>query len=207
MNQKTVTLPNGEKLVFEWADDLSNLIILKDDEVIGRIKEEEAFRLGRSFVLPDRQQITVIYTEFGLEVWQNGQELVSGATSGSVEAFGQAVSWLQWIGIIQLILTPIRYFANQNTTGIIEAVMTLLIGGFLIGLSLWAKRTGSKTPFWIGIGFGVLNIVLTIMAGSVAGILVMSIMIYYLYKGTKAESPRFERKPFMDPNAPLDSDL
>lgn len=214
MYQKTVTLQNGALLDFEWEEGLANMTLKKDGAVVGAFNNSDELRQGRRFTLPDGQQVTVVYTEFGLEVWQNGEELVSGGTSASVEGFDSAVKGLLWLGGAQLVLAPVAYFLRSSSvfngaeSSSLEAAIGLIIaGGSLLGLGFWARQTGSKTPFWIGIVLGVLNIYLTISSGGRGGLFITAVLIYYLYMGTRSESPRPKRKPFSGTNAPLDSDL
>ena len=208
MHQKTVILANFESILVEWAEDLSYLSIKKDGVLVGTISDKDALKQGRSFTLSDGQKITVVYTEFGLEVWQNGEELVSGGKSKSVEDFGNAVSWLMWVGGIQLAFAPISYFTNSGDLERLANIGGLVIaGGVLLVLGLWAKMSGSKTPFWIGIVLCAINILLTLIGGRFGGILISGFMLYRLYKGTQSEPPKPERKSFVDPNAPLDSEF
>ncbi len=207
MNQKIITLANSSEIQVSLATDLSHLTIEKDGEIVGVIENRDELKQGKSFRLPDQQQITVIYTQYGLEVWQNGKELVSNAQSKSVEGFARAVSWLKWVGGIQLGLSPILYLIKEDETRVFEAGALVFIGLLLLGLGFWAEKTGSKVPFWIGIVFCVVNIVLTISSGSIAGIFVTSFMLYYLFQGTKAEAPNQRPQIFSDPNAPLDSEF
>jgi len=207
MYQKTVTLQNETLLEFDWEEGLANMTLKKDGEVVGSFTNPDEVRQGRRFNLPDGQQVTVVYTEFGLEVWQNGEELVSGGTSASVEGFDSAVKGLLWLGGAQLVISPIAYFVRSEDIRLEAAISLIIAGGSLLGLGLWARQTGSKTPFWIGIVLGVLNIFLTISSGGRGGLFVTAVLIYYLYMGTRSEAPRPKRKPFSGPNAPLDSDL
>lgn len=207
MNQKIITLGNASQVQISWETDLSNLTIEKDGVIVGVIDDRDVLKQGKSFILPDQQQITVVYTQYGLEVWQNGKELVSNAQSKSVEGFARAVSWLKWVGGIQFVFAPILYLIRDDETRIFEAGAMVFIGSLLLGLGFWAEKTGSKVPFWIGIVFCVGNIVLTIAGGSIAGIFITSFMLYYLFQGTKAEAPERVRRIFTDPNAPLDSGL
>jgi len=210
MYQKAVILSNSELIVILWDENLSNMTIKKDGVVIGAFNNSDEVRQGRRFVLPDRTEITVVYTEFGLEVWQNGKELVSGGKSGNVEGFGMAIKGLNWVGGAQLVLAPILYLislTNNPEEALGVAVSLAFMGGLFIGLGYWASKTGSKIPFWIGFGLCLLNIILTIGSGSGSGIIITGILAYYLYKGIRSESPLSIRKDFSDPNAPLDSNL
>jgi len=207
MYQKTVTLDNSDLLLIEWGENLSNMTVKKDGEVIGTFNNKDELKQGRSFSLPDRRQVTVVYTEYGLEVWQNGKELVSGAKSGYVDGFASAVKGLNWVGGAQLVFAPILFFISSEELRWANAIGLVVAGGILLGLGYWAKQTGNKMPFWIGIGFCVLNILITIASGSASGIIISAILMYYLYRGTKSDAPEPLRKQFSDPNAPLDSDL
>lgn len=210
MYQKTVTLDNSDRLLVEWESGISNMTIKKDGEIIGSFKDIDEAKQGRRFLLPDHRQITVVYTEYGLEVWQDGKEMVSGGKSGSVNGFARAVRWLNGVGIAQFVVAPLLYLVSREEApekALSVAIAMCLIGAFLLGLSFWAKTTGSKTPFWVGLAFCVLNIIVTLGAGSGAGLIITGAMAYYLYKGTQAEVPEMPRKILSDPNAPLDADL
>ena len=103
----------------------------------------------------------------------------------------------------RFLIVDLNNFASFPTF----AIGLLVAGIILLSLGYWANQTGNKMPFWIGIGFCVLNILITIASGSASGIIISAILIYYLYRGTKSEAPEPKRKPFNDPNAPLDSNL
>jgi len=207
MYQKTVTLDNSDLLLIEWGENLSNMTVKKDGEIIGAFNDKDELKQGRSFLLPDRRLVTVVYTDYGLEVWQNGVELVSGGKSGYVDGFNSAIKGLNWVGGAQLVFAPILFFITPEELRWANSIGLVVAGGILLGLGYWAKKTGNKTPFWIAIGFCVLNILITIASGSASGIIISAILIYYLYRGTKSDAPAPARKPFSDPNAPLDSDL
>ncbi len=207
MHQQTVTIGPFDLLELEWEEDFMNMTIKRDGSVIGSFVDKDELKLGRRFSLPDQRQITVIYTEFGLEVWLNGVELVSGGKSGSVEGFANAVKGLTWVGVAQLVFALFLFFIDTDKSRLAATIGLVIAGSLLLGLAFWAKQTGSKIPFWIGIVFCALNILVTIASGSASGILITGVLLYYLYKGTKSEAPIPKRKQFNDPNAPLDSNL
>ena len=210
MYQKIVQLDNSDQIMVEWENDVSNMTIQKDGVLLGSFKDKEEARLGRRFRLPEGREFTVIYSQFGLEVWQNGVELVSGGKSNYVDGFEDATKWLFWLGVARLIFAPILYFTNIQTSEIDAWTAALgngITGGIFLGLGLWAKNTGSKMPFWIGIVFAGLQMALILLSGAFLGIIILGILIYYLYKGTQADAPIPKRKANFSANAPLDSDL
>lgn len=206
MNQKIVTLSPGETLVIEWAQNWSNLSIRQNGALIGTVQDKLELKGGRTFSLPDGRKITVLVSDYGLEVWHNGVELVSGTQSGSVDGFGSAFKALISVGTIQLVLSVV-FLGKWNAAGLLMSVLGASAGGILIGLGLWARNSGSKAPFWIGIVLCVVNIILALASGTLAGILITGILLYYLYRGTQSAPPQPTRKKVIDPNAPLDSDL
>lgn len=195
-----------EFLHIEYSEDWSYVLIQKEDTTIGEIKDIDALKQGRSFYLPDRSQITVVLSEFGLEVWQNGKELVSGGKSKSIVGFSRAANALFYVGIANIVLSGFAYMMMISSTSFEKARLKSLaiafLGLVLIGLGFWAKKTGSKIPFWIGIGLACLNILATLAYGR-GGILVSGILIYYLYKGTQSEPP-VETQTIRMQNEPLD---
>jgi hypothetical protein len=210
MYHKIVQLDNSDQIIVEWENDVSNMTIQKDGTLIGTFIDKEDAKLGRRFTLPDGCEFTVVYSQFGLEVWQNGVELVSGGKSSYADGFGYAAKWLFWLGIARLIFAPILFFTKIRTSEIDAWAAALgngVSGGIFLGLGLWAKKTGSKMPFWIGIVFAGLQIVLILLSGEFLGIILLGVLIYYLYQGIQADAPIRKRKPSHSANAPLDSDL
>lgn len=207
MFRKTV-LVDKESVQIEWEKNFSRMEIKMNDQVIGTIEGQDAIMQGRSFWLPDRSQITVLYRDSELEVWRNGQELVRGDKAGSVADFQKAGTALQWFGIFQLVVSPIYLFRDtSNTANWWLMGVQILFGGGLVGLSVWAKKGYSKTPIWIGLGLTLLLFAATILNGSPKGFLAILIMGYYLINGLRGAVPERPQETFSDINAPLDSDL
>lgn len=206
MNQKIVTLSPDKRLVVEWGLNWSNLTIHQDGVLIGSVADQAALKAGRNFILPGGEKIMVLVSGYGLEIWHDGKELVSGTYSGSVDGFGSAFKMLISIGTLQLIIAAF-YLFMMNKGGLITSVLVAMLGGMLIGLGLWARDSGSKTPFWIGIGLCVVNIILCIVSFTVGGLLISGILLYYLYRGTQSAplQPTFKKE--LNENRPLDSDL
>jgi len=207
MYKKTLLLDHSDPITLEWGENYANLTIKMGEVLIGSVKDKAELKLARRFILPDQRQIIVVYTEFGLELWYNGVELFSKSKSGSTDSFSNAVKTLLWFGVFQLLVVPVMYFVMEGEERVLALWDRALIGGLLLGLGFWAKIAGKKTPFIIGIGFAALNIILTLAAGSAAGILVSGILIYYLVLGVKGDAPMKVAKQNLDPNAPLDSNL
>jgi hypothetical protein len=203
MYQKAVTISPGETLVISWEQNWSNLSIHKQGVLIGSVKEKADLKVGRQFSLPDGRIFMVLVSDYGLEVWHNGVELVSGTQTGAVDGFGSAFKALISVGSIQLTGSIIF----MSGTGFAGGVFLSIIGGILIGLGLWARNSGSKSPFWIGIALCLLNILLDILAASIFGLVLSGILLYYLYRGTKSVPPQPTVKKSINENTPLDSDL
>lgn len=206
MNQKTIMLGPGQTLVVEWDKNWSNLSVRNNGVLIGRVADKVELKGGRDFLLPDGGVIKVLVSDYGLELWHNGVELVSGTKSGEKDHFGSAFKALISVGTLQLVFAVLSLF-SLNTFGLFSAVIIATIGGILIGLGLWARDSGNKSPFWIGIVLCLINIVFSLLAVSIVGLLITGVLLYYLYRGTQSVPPQPTRKKSLDMNAPLDSDL
>jgi hypothetical protein len=203
MQQMTVSLNATENLVVEWGSNWSNLSIRQNGQLIGSVQDPQDLKTGRRFSLPDGREILVIVQKKELEIWHDGKELVSGLQSGQKDDFKLAHQALIGIGILQLVIGLVVLLINSSSELVIgEAI----VGSLFIGLGFWARMTGSKIPYWIGMVFCALNIVATVIMGSMAGILLLGILIYYLYKGTQAD-PRFSKIRKSGSDDPLDAGL
>lgn len=204
MYQKTVKLENADLLVLEWAENLSNLIIKKEGAIIGSMNSKDELKQGRRFAVPGGQYITVVYSEHGLEVWQNGKELLSGSKSGDTNGAAAAFGGMVLIGVVQAIFGVFAYLAlkEQNLLG---AVLFGSPGFVLLGMALWSKLSTNKTPYIIAIVVCVLDLVF--LWHNLFGVILLGGLIYYLTLAIKAEVPQPAKLMFSDPDAPLDSNL
>lgn len=204
MYQKTVSLENADLLLIEWAKNLSNLTIKKEGIVIGSMQSKDELKQGRRFALPNGQFITVVYSEHGLEVWQNGKELMSGAKSGDTNGAAAAFGGMVLIGAVQVIFAVIAYFAMKEHN-LLGAALFGSPGLVLLGMALWSKLSTNKTPYIIAIVVCVLDLVF--LWHNLFGIILLGGLIYYLTLAIKAEVPQPAKLVFSDPDAPLDSNL
>lgn len=211
MQQKTVSLGRGESLDINWGHDWSNLSIHQRGQLIGSFQDKAELKLGKKFKLPDGQDLTVLLREGDdLEMWHGGKELVSGTRSGQVDHFRRAVNALQTTGIVQFVAIPILLSGWMDAESVgYDLALRLGIGavfglGTLLGLSTWAKRTGNKAPFWIGILFCIINY---LAFNGFAGTVIAGILIYFLAKGIQAKPPQFTRPGGWVEGAPLDHNL
>ena len=208
--QKKIPLGNLESLVIEWDSDWSNLTIRKDNKLVCSIPEKADLQIGKQFKLSDGRAFMVLLNEHGLEVWHDGRELVSGTRNGQVDWFGRAVTALLWLGAFQAIVAGIALLICKLLPDQLTAGAFLIIGGFFIGLSIWARRTGDKSPFRLSIVLASVTAVVALFLFTVLASVIVTpfiSLIYCLIEGIKADPPRLTRKKNMELDAPLDSDL
>ena len=204
MYQKTVILSSGDKLVVELDQSWSNLSIFKDGLLVGSIQDKTALKAGQTIVLPDGRAIKVLVTDYSLEVWHEGKELVTGQKNSTIDGFGNAIKSLFAAGLLQIIMGLLLLFSG-NLIGVISGIGSAIIGGILIALGVWERQTGSKSPFWIGIVLCAINIIICLVSGVIGGLMLPSILFGFLYQGTKYEQR--QPKVILDEDAPLDSGL
>lgn len=213
MYQKSISLSDkSDSIIIDWGQDWSNLSIRQKNRLVGSFQNKEELELGRRFVLANGQEILVILRDTGLEVWHQGKDLVSGIASGQVSLFDQAVNVLILVGLIQLGAVPPLIFAVLEDVGIGPAIAGGLVSAaLLIGAGLWIKRTGNKDPFWVGIGFCVLD--LGLVYYSVAWQFSLIILVACaslgtaLYQGIRSAPPAITYRRDWGQDAPLDSDM
>lgn len=214
MYQKSVSLADkSDSLVIDWGQDWNHLSIRQKGRLVGSFQSREELELGRRFILPDGQEIFVLLRDTGLEVWHQGKDLVSDTASGKVPALDRAVGILQFVGLVQLgAIPPLVYEATDVMW--LAAAAGVAAAAFLIGSGFWVKRTGNKLPFWLGIGFCVLDLSLLFLTVpqemwrlSVFIVAFCIVFIVRLYKGVQAPLPAMAYRRDLGPDAPLDSEL
>ena len=124
----------------------------------------------------------------------------------SGNGFSHAITALFFIGTLQVIIGGLLLLSGKEM-GLIACIMFATVGGVLIGLGLWAKNTGTKTPFKIGIILCLCYVVLMVITGVLGGIFATAILLFFLIRGIQSDPLRPDRDKFLDEDAPLDSDI
>ncbi len=215
MYQKSISLSGkSDSLIIDWGHDWSNLSIRQKGRLVGSFHDKEELELGRRFLLADGQEILVVLRDTGLEVWHQGKDLVSGTASGQVALFDRSVNILILVGLIQLGAVPPLIFAVEGVGLGLSIAGGIAAMGIVVGLSFWAKRTGDKTPFWVGIGFCVLDLGLlhfsissNVWQISLCIIGICLSLIRLLYLGVQSAPPSITYRRDWGRDAPLDSEM
>ncbi|HNE29949.1 MAG: hypothetical protein U0U46_05405 [Saprospiraceae bacterium] len=204
MKQLRIPLDGGAALNLQWGRRWANLHAYYNNQLLGSFGDREDLKIGKKFELPNGEPLMILLREDNLEVWYRGADLVSNTVSGATDYFQRAVSALQVVGFIQIFVAPILLlnlsegFSRVITAGIVITGLTLL------GMSYWAKRTGNKTPFWIGIAFCIPAFLLW---SSLSSAIIHGILVVFLYKGTQATPPLTTRQEELSEDAPLDQNI
>jgi hypothetical protein len=214
MFQKSVSLADkSASLIIDWGPDWSHLSIRQKGRLVGAFQTKEELELGRQFRLPDGQEIHVLLRDTGLEVWHQGKDLVSDTASGQVPILDKAILELQSAGLVQLVALPPLIRALTDSVWL-SAAGGIAAAAFLIASGFWVKRTGDKLPFWLAIGFCVIDLSLlfiTLPGGmwriSILIALVCGTFIFRLYRHLQAPLPTIVQRRDLGPDAPLDSDI
>lgn len=211
MYYKTFFMAESPPIMVSWDKRYTDVSIQQGAVLLGKFASLLEAEQGKTFVLPDGRSIRAVFERRMPCVWHDDKKLeADSAAITPNDGFFAAVKGLIWLGSAHLFFALVVGFKhwNMSTLQLGDTTMRLIISGvILLILGFWAKMTGSKTPFWIGIAFFALNMALILFAQSYSGLIISAVLIYYLYKGTQAEAPVPARKPFSDQNTPLDSDL
>lgn len=147
MYKQAVALPSGDTLQLSWRSNYSNVYIYLHDELIGFFPDKAALKLGQRFVLPDGSQITVILARHGLEVWQNGKDLLTGIETGGHDHFYDATSSvIEFGGLYVMISFLVALMSGFHRDAFTIILVGLILAGVHIGLGVWARISGSKLP-------------------------------------------------------------
>lgn len=208
MYQKTLTLQGNETIVLEWHDDWRQLSIRKDGKLIGSVPGKAELLGGRRFTLPDGKTLMVVLADYGLEVWYEGRELVSGTKSGALDGFGSAYNAMIVAGGINLVGVFLHQFVLDQPP-FTKAVCGLisLIGLIMIGLARFTRNNGSKSPLWTG---GILGLTSLGLALLLRNYIIIASSLYLLGKiriGLGSIPYQPTRKLTIDEDEPLDSNL
>jgi peptidoglycan/LPS O-acetylase OafA/YrhL len=122
------------------------------------------------------------------------------------DGFGHAFKALFFIGSVQVLMAVLFLFSNQEKA-VLASLLTAVAGGVLIGLGIWAKYSGKKVPFWIGIALCLGYIVIMVVTGALGGIIATAILLFFLVRGTRFEPLKPAGNNYQDEDAPLDSDM
>ncbi|MBK8556039.1 MAG: hypothetical protein IPL65_09875 [Lewinellaceae bacterium] len=205
MYQQTVPIDASDSLTISWEKGWRFIEVRYKGNLIINFPDKEDICYGRKFTLPDKGEFLIIMEKREMEIWYQGKELIRGIVSGMSDDYGKAVSALKYVAILQLVLAIPFYFLKMAG---LELVLTLLfIAGLLFALHFWAQKTGDKVPLWIGLVFFGLNIAVTLISGSLAGVLISGVMIYMLYKGIHAEQIQEVPVRTLQDDGPLDSGI
>ena len=215
MFQKSISLSGkSDSLIIDWGHDWSNLSIRQKGRLVGSFETKEELELGHRFRLDNGQEILVILRDTGLEVWHQGKDLVSGTASGQVALFDRSINVLILVGLIQLGAVPPLIFAVEGVGLGLSIAGGVAAMAVVVGLSFWAKRTGDKTPFWVGIGFCVLDLGLLrfsipndLWQISVSIVGTCIALAKLLYQGILSAPPAITQRRDWGRDAPLDSDM
>ncbi len=217
MFQKELTLAKGDKLTLQWEHNYHDLRIVHDQQTVAEFPQPNALMGGRRVALADGRHLTLVVRDGGLEVWSDGVELMSGIPSGGVDYFKRGVNWLLGLGgfqiVVGLILLAVGRGMSTEWAGVdaegplVLGIAVMVSGGILVGLGLWARSSQSNTPLWIGFGFAILNILMTLLSGKIGGIVISGLMAHALYKGATTGSFKKQQRPAFGEGGPLDADL
>lgn len=187
MYSETITLKENSQIKFEWEAGFHSFTVSQNGRILDEIPLDQ-LKNGKNVRLEDGTSIMPHVSNGKLAVWKDGVNILTGKASGSSDHFGSACTTLYILAALQLVGgVIIGLISGEQEIMIATIIAAVAISGLLAGLGYWAKSQGTQTPFWIGIGFCVLNIVLTLSQGSAGGIVVSCVAIYYLYKGTQSE--------------------
>lgn len=204
MKELRVPLDNGSSLLLQWSEGWNNLEVYYQNKLLGYCPDAEALKLGKSIHLPDGEPLTLVLREDNLEIWYRGADLISQTRAGEVDHFQRAVNALQVVGVIQLIVAPVIIYQFSYDFRWSMVLGLAIAGALILGLSYWAKKTGNKTTFWIGIACCIPAFLLwpSLLNGGI-----LSVLAYFLYKGTQAPPPLTARQHEMDETGPLDQNM
>jgi len=204
MKQLRIPLDGGTSLSLQWGRRWSNFQVYYQNGLLGSFSDREELKIGKKFTLPNAEPVMIVLREDNLEVWYRGADLVSHTASGEIDHFQRAVHALQVVGFIHIVVAPVVLYNLTNNfkwsvlAGLACAGMTML------GLSYWAKRTGNKTPFWIGLALCIPSYLLW---SSAASAILHGMLVLFLYKGTQAKPPLTVQQEDVEEGAPLDQNL
>lgn len=208
MFQKTLTLQGNETIVLEWHDDWRQLSIRKDGKLIGSVPGKAELLGGRHFTLPDGKKLMVVLADYGLEVWYEGRELVSGTKSGASDGFGAAYNAMIVAGGMNIIGVVLNKFVlDKPPFAKLVFGLLSLIGLILIGLAHFTRNNGSKSPLWTGGILGLTSLGLAILLPNYIIIASSGYLLGKIRIGLGATPYQPTRKLTIEEDEPLDSNL
>lgn len=211
MYQKSFFLDNSPPITVSWDTRYDDISIQQGANVLGKFASLQEAEQGKTFVLPDGRSIRAVFERRMPYIWHENKKIDGDSSAITpTDGYFAAVKGLLWLGAAHFFFALIVGFRHlgMSTLSLGDTALRLIISGIiLLALGFWAKMTGSKTPFWIGIAFFALNIAFILYAQTYSGLIISAVLIYYLFKGTQAEAPIPARQPFSNQNTPLDSDL
>ncbi|AEE48677.1 hypothetical protein [Haliscomenobacter hydrossis] len=144
-------ISSDEFIDLTWKDNWADFTMLQDGQPIGVVPLKIELQLAHSFTTKRGKTIVPILREAGLEVWCDGLDLASGLASGRNNDFQTAYQATNFIGWALIIVSPILFFASENTTATIVAIVVLALGPVYLWLGWKAKHTGEKIYFIIAL--------------------------------------------------------
>ena len=208
MTHTEITLAEGDKLQIQWEKGHKSLEILQNQQTIAHFTDVAALKLGHQVALPDGRKLTVILANHGLEIWQGNIEVMSGLKSGGADLFARAVSWLLGFGALQVGAGALlSVFLSSDHEMKWLGFGAIISGALLAALGFWAKKSQTSLPLYIGCGYAVLNILLTLLAGQIGGIVLSGLLAHALFKGARQGPLNKPTSPVFGENGPLDGDL
>ena len=211
MYYQTFLLEDSPPITVSWDTRYNDISIQHGSDLLGKFRSLQEAELGQVFVLPDGRSIRAVFERRRPSIWHGDQKIAGDPSAITpTDGFYAAVKGLIWLGAANLFFAIVLGVQHRSMSILQLGDTTLrliVVGVLMLTLGFWAKMTGSKTPFWIGIAFFLLNMAFILFTQSYSGLIVSAVLIYYLYKGTQSEAPILARKPFSSRNAPLDSDL
>jgi hypothetical protein len=204
MYRKIVKLRSGETLVIEWQESWRHLVVKMDNQVLGNVETWEELKAGRRFQLPNGKPIMVLVSDYGLEVWHEGVEVVSGTKSGATDFFGSAFRALMSVGAIDMALGLINLVAESSFLRYILCLALFVTGLAMFVLGIFTKKNTAKSNFILGFVFGGLSIILSIFLVNYIGLAAAIYLIAALIKGMKAQEYQPTIKVSIDEEDPID---
>ncbi len=204
MYRKIVKLRGEETLVIEWQESWQQLVVKMDNVVLGNVETKEELKAGRNFRLPNGKSFMVLLSDYGLEVWYEGVEVVSGTKSGTTDFFGSAFLALMSVGTINMVLGVMNLIAETSFLRLILCVSLFVLGLAMLILGFFTKKHSEKSNLILGLVFGGLSLVVSVLSINYICMAATVYLISALIKGLKANEYQPTVKVSIDEEDPID---